>query len=402
MFTIARQVYRDDYKPKQICSHCLVKLDDVCNFIATSRSANEKFEAMLYVCEDTQKKWRQSAQKNGVIVPSKGDGDGLGDCSDIMMMVQYKESNFLPLETLETLNEQDMLNVVEQSYVRKNQTVLRHSGDLREGFYNEQVQKNFYYPQESEAMPLFEGSTYDYNVTSESPKKKNNNKTLISVDEICKSVAVAPLEKTIKVKSAPNKIPTKLYACSTCDKKFRNKSSLNVHTVRHTNIRPYACQLCPKSFAVQWELNSHQRIHSGVYKCQFCSKTFITQSRLQRHERTHTNQRPFACTFNDCLKRFADKRNLTAHELAHSGVRDFVCDVCNKSYKTKCHLNDHKRAHEKASFKCDVCGALYKWKANLLMHMKKHEGYVCVCCKKDCGKLGALVKHRKLCESRKK
>lgn len=373
-----------------------MKLDDFCNFLNSCRGANEKFEAMLYEYEDVQK-------KRGVIVPSKGDAEALADCSDIMMMVQYKDTSFLPLETLETLNEQDMLNVVEQSYVRKNQTVLRHSGDLREGAYSEHAQKGYYYQQESVAMPVFESATYDYNAASDLNKnKKNNNKTLISVDEICKSVKIAPLEKT-KIKSAPNKVSsTKLYSCSTCNKKFKNKSSLNVHNAKHTNIRPYVCQFCQKSFAVQWELNSHQRLHTGIFKCQFCPKTFITQSRLQRHERTHTNQRPFACTFTACTKRFADKRNLTAHERTHSGMRGFVCDVCNKSYKTKCHLNDHKRAHEKASFKCEVCGAVYKWRANLLMHMKKHEGYVCVCCKKDCGKLGALVKHRKLCEKRKK
>lgn len=411
-------MYRDDYKPKEICNDCLLKLNDFYNFISVCHGTNEKFETVLFEYEDAHKRWEgkgYSTQKNGVIVPSKGEGDGLGDCSDIIMMVQCKDNNFLPLETFETFNEQDvLLNVVEQSYVKKNQTVLRHSGDLRDSeqanYYNDQMHKTYYCStQNIGSAPvvstvenaIFESTTYDYNVTNASVRKKND-KILIPVDEICKSVKIAAVEKTTKLKSTQKKKSEKLHSCSICNKKFCKKTSLNVHMARHTNVRPYTCYLCSKSFAVQWELSSHQKIHTAAHKCQFCPKTFTVQSKLQRHERTHTNERPFTCTFDDCNKSFSDKRNLTAHEITHSGVRDFLCDVCNKSYKTRCHLNDHKRAHEKASFKCEICGAVYKWKANLLMHMKKHKGYLCLNCKKDCGKLSVLVKHRKLCENRKK
>lgn len=397
-------MYRDDYKPKEICNDCLLKLNDFFNFIGTCHSVNEKFEAMFLEYEGAHKKWH-SSQKNGVIVPSKNVNYGLGDCSDLIMMVQYKD---LPLETLETLNEQDMLNVVGSSNFRNNQTVLRHSGDLRQGannYYNDQLQKNYNYPTQNVESgcnienAIFEtAATYDYN----EPSKKKCSKPLVSVDEICKSVKIMNAEKVVKVKLVPKRNSEKLYCCSTCDKTFCKKTSLNVHVASHTNVRPYICQLCSRSFAVQWELSSHKKIHTGVHKCKFCLKTFTVLSKLQRHERTHTNERPFVCKFDNCNKSFSDKRNLTAHENTHSGVRDFVCDVCNKSYKTRCHLNDHKRAHEQASFKCRICGVQYKWKANLLMHMKKHEGYVCVNCKKDCGKLSALVKHRKMCENRKK
>lgn len=388
------------------------------------QSANAKFETMLYEYEDTNKKWQgrgYSSQKNGVIVPSKVDGDGLADCSDIIMMVQYKESSFLPLETLESLNDQDMLNVVanvDHNFVRKkqdvyqqNQTVLRHSGD---NYYNQQMQKNYYYPPQcanSEQIAcnieptIFETTTYDYtnNASTTEPSKKKNNKTLVSVDAVCKSVKVT-IPQTVKVKpptSAHNKNPTKFYSCSICDKKFIKKASLNVHMSTHTNIRPYMCQTCSKSFTMQWELTGHQKIHTGVHKCQFCPKSFTVQSKLQRHERTHTNERPFTCKVEGCAKRFSDKRNLISHEATHSGARDFVCDVCSKSYRTKSHLNDHKRAHEKAAFKCEQCGVEYKWKASLLMHMRKHRGYLCLCCGKDCEKLCALVKHRKVCGNKK-
>lgn len=390
-----------------------MELNNFCNFINTSQSANEKFEALLYDYENAHKRWQEKgyfSQKNGVIVASKSDNNGFSDCSDIIMMVQYKDSNFLPLETLETLNEQDMLNVVgniEQSYVRKSQTVLRHSGDLREnsdGFY---IQKDCYIPQqniEKETIVNTENSTflnatYNYNESNEIGKKKNN-KTLVSVEDICKSMKTTRFEKPAKNKSAQNS--TKFYSCSDCDKKFCKKASLNIHMAGHKNIRPYTCQLCSKSFVAQWKLRMHQRWHTGIYTCQFCSKTFPVKSKLQRHERIHTNVRPFTCTVSDCNRSFSDKSNLIAHQLTHTNVRSFVCDVCNKSYKTKCHLNDHKKAHDRAAFKCETCGVQYKWKANLLMHMKKHEGYICIYCKKNCGRLVALIKHRKICENRTK
>lgn len=421
------QIYRDDYKPKEICSDCLLKLDSFCDFITTCQGANEKFEAILYEYGDAKKKWQgrsYSPQKSGVIVPSKGDCDGLSDCSDIVMMVQYKESNFLPLETLESLNEQNMLNVVndvDHSCVRKkqevcqqNETVLRHSGDVRgtdSNYYSQQMQKNYFYPsQNADCEPavcsVFAASAYDHsNIVAESNKRKGS-KRLISVDDVYKSVqtTVRGLDETVKTKLPDKSLDMcslKLYSCLTCEKKFRKKSSLNVHMSTHTNIRPYICLICSKSFAVKWELTNHQKIHTGIHKCQYCPKAFAVKSKLYRHERIHTNERPFVCKVGICGKRFSDKRNLIAHEITHSDARDFVCDFCRKSYRTKSHLNDHKKAHEKASFKCELCNAEYKWKASLLMHMKKHKGYMCMSCGKDCEKLGALIKHRKLCVNKK-
>lgn len=294
-------------------------------------------------------------------------------------MVNCKDSSFLPLETLEPFSE---LNVVDE---RKNQTVLRHSGDVKEdegGYYVED-----YYSQEKVE-----------NETARTFCKKK--KTLISVDEVRKTVKNRlNLERTKKV-STPTVYSALNYTCPRCDKKFRKKSSLNAHLANHNNIRPYNCTLCTKTFTMQSDLNSHKKIHTSAHKCQLCLKTFTSKSKLQRHQLIHTNERPFHCKFTKCKKTFKYKPNLLAHEITvHSDTRMFTCDLCNKSYKYRSNLIDHKRTHEKPAFKCDICGVKYKWKVNLRRHVKKHVGFVCVCCNMDCGELNALLKHRKVCKS---
>lgn len=398
------QVYRDDYKPKEICSGCLTKLNEFYDFLIVCHGANEKFDSMLYEYEDANRKWQgmtYSPQKNGVIVPSKGDSEGLNDCSDIIMMVQYKDNNLLPLENLEPLNEQEIY--------QQSQTVLRHSGDLNgeSNYCNGQMQRNYFYPQQNSqndygaCVEIFDAPSCDYaNAIPDSAKKKTN-KILVSVESLRESVKVNSTEKLTrnKPKCVRKRKTLKLFSCTSCDKKFSKRSLLSSHISTHTNVRPYVCHICSKSFVVRWDLTSHQKIHSNIHKCRFCPKTFSVQSKLQRHERIHTNERPFVCK---CGKRFSDKRNLIGHERTHSELRGFTCDVCQKSYKTKSHLNDHRRAHSvEVLFKCFLCTAEYKWKKNLLTHMKKHKGYECSYCKKDCGRMSALLRHQKMCESRK-
>lgn len=437
----------------------MLKLNDFYDFIALCHSSNEKFEGMLYEFDHGNRYQPKTftSQKNSVIVASKALPDNLTDCTDLIMMVQYKDAPIIPLDNFDVqncpINEQDVINVANEinmqqfvsqttgkSYEPKrntyNDTVLRHcksevryvqSQNFDESVVNnkavskggvENITSNLlstYYEQpvndrmlnEYTANIVVDIASIETNVynneyssvfkSSEDENKLGNNQNHIELDVEFNNQTENATKPRKKVKKT-----NKSFTCANCDKTFVRKLSLKAHMAVHTNIRPFVCKICHKSFAVRWDLTSHQRVHTSLYRCHYCSKSFSVPSKLERHERIHRNDRPFACSFAGCSKTFTDKRNLVGHEAAHSDVREFACEVCGRKYKTKSQLNDHKRAHkDETPFQCHVCSKSYKWKTNLVIHLKKHTGYKCAYCDEDCERLSVLVKHRKECRRKR-
>lgn len=49
--------------------------------------------------------------------------------------------------------------------------------------------------------------------------------------------------------------------CPLCKKCFTRRSTLQIHLLIHTNLKPFKCSYCEKEFNVKSNLNRHERIH---------------------------------------------------------------------------------------------------------------------------------------------
>ncbi|XP_064782355.1 uncharacterized protein LOC135506872 [Oncorhynchus masou masou] len=61
----------------------------------------------------------------------------------------------------------------------------------------------------------------------------------------------------------------KLYACSTCGKRFAEANYVKEHQTVHTKERPFKCKLCYKSFSFRSSLIRHRSVHN-VEKSEQC------------------------------------------------------------------------------------------------------------------------------------
>ncbi|NXA36737.1 KLF9 factor, partial [Eudromia elegans] len=65
---------------------------------------------------------------------------------------------------------------------------------------------------------------------------------------------------------------------------------------------------------------------------------------MQRHF-PPTGERPFPCTWPDCLKKFSRSDELTRHYRTHTGEKQFRCPLCEKRFMRSDHLTKHARRH---------------------------------------------------------
>ena len=108
---------------------------------------------------------------------------------------------------------------------------------------------------------------------------------------------------------------------SVCQKKFRQKSSINVHMRIHSGEMLFRCELFGKSFRYSTHLRCHQIIHTGEkpYSCAVCNRAFTQLGSLMNHNKIHTGEKPYTC--ETCVKSFLQETYFRSHMLLHIGQR---------------------------------------------------------------------------------
>jgi predicted adenine nucleotide alpha hydrolase (AANH) superfamily ATPase len=113
-----------------------------------------------------------------------------------------------------------------------------------------------------------------------------------------------------------------------------------------TNII-YQCEYCEKQFKTRDKVRIHTKIHTEerAFNCDICGSQYRRREHLIRHYRRHTNDRPYQCL--ECGKSYMRAEHLKRHSYDHSGERPFECPVCPKSFTRHDRLIKHSLVHDK-------------------------------------------------------
>ncbi|KAM4056198.1 zinc-finger double domain-containing protein [Hirsutella rhossiliensis] len=114
--------------------------------------------------------------------------------------------------------------------------------------------------------------------------------------------------------------PKKKWVCDgpNCNKRFVQKTHLDIHRRTHTGQKPYVCTKdnCGLTFSQRGNLKTHMRRHTGEkpYSCSICGKLFAQRGNVRSHEETHKGLKPFICRLDDCNKTFSQLGNMKTHQ----------------------------------------------------------------------------------------
>lgn len=102
--------------------------------------------------------------------------------------------------------------------------------------------------------------------------------------------------------------------CSFCERGFKSKASKDSHERSHTGERPFRCVNCKATFTSLITLKQHQIVHAdgdSSFKCNICDKSFKRKEKLRIHTRAHSGDKPYLCSV--CDKRFSRKYDILRH-----------------------------------------------------------------------------------------
>ncbi|GJQ78682.1 hypothetical protein Trydic_g2722 [Trypoxylus dichotomus] len=142
--------------------------------------------------------------------------------------------------------------------------------------------------------------------------------------------------KYIKVR-VESRAKKKLHICETCDKSFSEPNMSD---------KLYPCLVCGKRFARKNLVRAHHKsVHCNdrPFACKHCDKRFKMKSGLRIHSVVHTNEKPNICGI--CGKQYGYRKSVRDHMRTHTGETPYCCEKCPASFKYSFLRNKHMKMH---------------------------------------------------------
>ena len=210
-------------------------------------------------------------------------------------------------------------------------------------------------------------------------------------------------------------------ACNKCDKVFRGKRGLEIHTnMKYSCIleRKKVCGICGKEFKFPIQLEQHNKKINACYaesKCDNCGKVFKQKGKFERHTE---NRNKYGCDrkCKSCGKELRSSKYLAIHlkdgckrlkfcMVDRSKVMNLKntnkCEICLTTFKTNTGLRVHRKREMKCDprlecglcglklleekylihigkpckvLECQTCGKKFEYQSDLKRHKKRNEG----------------------------
>jgi len=163
--------------------------------------------------------------------------------------------------------------------------------------------------------------------------------------------------------------PYKCYSLTVCEKVFKVRNNLDEHFNTHTGEKPFKCTICDKCFIGKRALDRHLLVHTVnpemKYSCIFCEKRFKTKNELLLHTLRHVREKTFGCSF--CSMSFLTSRQQRLHVATmhkNQPVRRttscFECIMCKVSLASMSNLMKHIHQHTRERpIQCRFCSNCY-------------------------------------------
>ncbi|KAM4623637.1 uncharacterized protein ACJ7VT_004683 [Polymixia lowei] len=142
----------------------------------------------------------------------------------------------------------------------------------------------------------------------------------------------------------------------------------------HPKIQRGRCCICKEH--VKADMKDHMKIHfpNGKYACPRCDTKFTILSSLKLH-----------------LKRTCYDQQQVDPQEAHGAKSLFKCDKCEKAFRYRLSLDEHKRTHNQLY--CEVCRKVLRDSETLARHKSSHTPFQCTLCEDNFRLYKPLARH---------
>ncbi|XP_042240238.1 oocyte zinc finger protein XlCOF6-like [Homarus americanus] len=403
-----------DALPHHVCGPCVAKLDEVVEFIDTSQVTQTKLNNQL----------KDSSSDNSVHLPQ----------DKLYELIHGVKVEFEELDTQYTddLNDEDYGPCTSKGRRSRSSKGLCGGGAGTRGLARKRLAKS-----KNKALSLVKNKMSEKDDKGDSKKNpstidsvkevwmdKHDNKETYVVEEfeqeidghsfrekkgdtfksavrccICKADFYL-LEELTSHSLDVHQLPEPRFMCPQCPQTFAKITSMNNHQRRKHQDSLQGCPKCKKLYPAHYLWTRHMLVHTNTrpFSCDECDKKFKSKAGLYNHKKTHQpSEERYTHCCEVCGKRFTQKANLESHLRLHTGNRPFSCEFCGKSFSQRGNMEEHRRIHTgEKPFVCDMCGISYSRQGQLAMHRRKHSGekpHKCQYCKKEFLRREVLRKH---------